>query len=247
MDIRQTLYNQLALDYGCTPEEVASKENIFVERKLLEGRRRFKTDDCHLKAACVNGKLIVSARRDTLDYMKESYGDANSAWFFEFKKLDRINREIERFGITIAEVHPFYLPEIPCAEPEKRFETVWYNKEELLCFKGDKRFDEALAFIPEAPDMFAVTAVENGEILGMAGASADSATMWQIGINVTDKGKGRGIGSYLVALARRETERLGAVPYYGTSQSHIKSQRVAANTGFVAAWSEKYTEEIKTI
>ncbi len=247
MNVRQTLNNQLSLDYNCTLSEVESKDNIFSEIKLLEGRRRFKSKDCSLKVVCVNGKLIVSARRDILEFMKENYLNANAAWFFEFKKLDKINRDIEGFKIEIAEVHPFYLPEAPCDEPEPRFETIWYNKDELQRFKGDARFDEALAFHSAAPDMFAVTAVENGEILGMAGASADSPTMWQIGVNVTDAGKGKGIGSYLVALARRETERLGAVPFYGTSQSHIKSQRVAASTGFVAAWSELYTEQIKTI
>lgn len=247
MDNKNVLYNQLALDYNSTPAEVASGKNIFTERENLDGRRRFTGEECELKVVSVGGKLIVSARRDILDYMKESYGEANAAWFFEFQKLNKLNREIERFGVTIGEVHPFYLPDAPCPVQEERFLTEWYEGGELERFRGDERFDEALMFLPEAPDMFAVTAVENGEILGMAGASADSPTMWQIGINVTEAGRGRGIGSYLVALARRRTEALGAVPYYGTSQSHIKSQRVAANTGFIAAWSEMYTEKIKTI
>ena len=54
-----------------------------------------------------------------------------------------------------------------------------YEKEELEIFRGDIRFKEALSFIETSPDMLAVTWEEKGEILGMAGASADCKDMWQ--------------------------------------------------------------------
>lgn len=117
----------------------------------------------------------------------------------------------------------------------------WYEKEELEIFRGDARFKEALSFIETSPDMLAVTWEEKGEILGMAGASADSADMWQIGINVLPAGEHRGLGTFLVTALKEEILNRGKVPFYGTAESHIRSQRVAVQSGFVPTWAELYT------
>ena len=53
------------------------------------------------------------------------------------------------------------------------------------------------------------------------------------------------VGSTLVRLLAQDIIVQGAVPYYGTSMSHIASQRVAHRAGFVAAWAELIAEEIK--
>ena len=81
-------------------------------------------------------------------------------------------------------------------------------------------------------------------ILGMAGASCDSDTMWQIGINVEDIERGNGIGTMLVALLKNEVLKRGKLPYYGTAMSHVASQRVALSAGFVPAWVELCTSKL---
>ena len=78
----------------------------------------------------------------------------------------------------------------------------------------------------------------------MAGASADSPTFWQIGINTEKEAEGRGIASLLVKILKEDIEKLGKVPYYGTSMSNLASQRVAANAGFKPAWVELLAERI---
>jgi predicted GNAT family acetyltransferase len=60
--------------------------------------------------------------------------------------------------------------------------------------------------------------------MGMAGASEDSKTLYQIGINVLPKYRGKGIGTNLVALLKQELLKRGKVPFYGTSVSHIISK-----------------------
>lgn len=119
-------------------------------------------------------------------------------------------------------------------------------QEGAVCgLKEDNRFDEAFAFDPYAPDVLGIAAVRNGEILGMAGASADSPLFWQIGINVDSHAVGMHVGSTLVRLLAQDIIVQGAVPYYGTSMSHIASQRVAHRAGFTVAWAELIAEEIK--
>ena len=91
--------------------------------------------------------------------------------------------------------------------------------------------------------MLGVAALRKGEIVGMAGASADSPTMWQIGINVDPACRGEGVASLLVALLKNEILKRGILPFYGTSPSHIASQRTALAAGFLPAWAELVTEK----
>ena len=72
----------------------------------------------------------------------------------------------------------------------------------------------------------------------MAGASADSPIMWQIGINVMPEAEGLGIAKILVELLKNEIIKRGAVPFYGTAVSHLASQSVALGSGFHPAWIE---------
>jgi len=117
-----------------------------------------------------------------------------------------------------------------------------YDRGEILQFAGDNRFDEAFCFDEKSPDMLGVAAISDGKIIGMAGASADSPLFWQIGINVEKEAECRHIASTLVTILKEEIEKLGKVPYYGTSMSNLASQRAAVNAGFRVAWVELLAE-----
>ena len=104
-------------------------------------------------------------------------------------------------------------------------------------------FDEAFCFSEASPDVLAVAAIIDNEIVGMAGASADSPSFWQIGINVNKNFEGRHIASGLVSILKSDILKKGIVPYYGTSFSNLASQHVAARAGFEVAWVELITEK----
>ena len=106
-------------------------------------------------------------------------------------------------------------------------------------FKDDNRFDEAFAFDNNFPDVLAVAKIdERGNILGMAGASKDSDVMWQIGINVLEGAEEKGVAKTVVKALKNEILRRGKVPFYGTVESHIISQKVALASGFYPAFAE---------
>ena len=113
-----------------------------------------------------------------------------------------------------------------------------YTPETIAAFRDDDRFGDAYGFCESAPDMLGVAALRGGKILGMAGASADSPLMWQIGINVLPEARGQGVAAMLVSLLRNDVLAAGRLPYYGTSVSHLESQRVALRAGFLPAWFE---------
>ena len=244
---QEELSRQLALDYCCSPTDVMDSENHFSIYIPQEGRRRFQEGSvCGLKIAVINGKLLFTGSKEIVAECQKRYAAVTGEWFFDMKQLRELEELLAPFGFRIAQAHPFYLPEFDGVLSEPRnFEMTRYDQNAILQFRGDNRFDEAFAFDSDAPDVLGIAAVKDGEILGMAGASADSPLFWQIGINVDSHAGGMHVGSTLVRLLAQDVLTHGAIPYYGTSMSHIASQRVAHRAGFVVAWAELITEEVR--
>ena len=239
------LRGQLAIDYCCSCFEIIDKENHFKEYRPLELRRRFhEKDEMFLKIIAVNGKLLFTGQKDIIEWCRDNYADAKSEWFFEAKNMHKLNERLSQDGFQIGMVHPFYIAEKKSEVDTADYEIRWYRDSEIEQFRGDPRFDEAFTFCETAPDVIGVAAVKDDKILGMAGASMDSPVMWQIGINVDPEVKAKGIGKMLVTLLKNEILGMNRLPYYGTSMSHIASQKVALGSGFVPAWAELVTDRI---
>ena len=126
------------------------------------------------------------------------------------------------------------------------------SEEQIESFREDKRYSNALGFSERRPDVLVLAAYAvdgaddtegagipaNADPVAMVGLSDDSPIMRQIGIDVLPAFRGAGIASALVRDAARLTLAEGYLPFYGTSPSHMLSQRVAMNAGLVPTWWE---------
>lgn len=133
-----------------------------------------------------------------------------------------------------------------------RLRVELLDAEQFERFRGDKRYSNALGFSATRPDVLVLAAYAvdgagdtesvgisaNADPVAMVGLSDDSPIMRQIGIDVLPAWRGAGIASALVRDAARLTLAEGYIPFYGTSPSHILSQRVAMNAGLVPTWWE---------
>jgi len=233
------LLSTLADDFCCTEEAVADPQHHFTVFTPRSGRRQYlEIRPCILKIAVVSGKLLFTGREDVIARCRELYGKANAPWFMEARNLAALNRELAAFGAQIRHARPFLTAESTASVDTRDFEIRRYAGAQIDGFRDDPRFDDAFGFCDDAPDMLGVAAVRDGQILGMAGASADCPRMWQIGINVLPEARGQGIASMLVSLLRNDVLAQGRLPFYGTSISHLESQRVALRSGFLPAWFE---------
>lgn len=240
------LQNQLSLDYCCTPEEVLDSHNHFTGHRFLEGRRRFEeTGECVLKLALVNGKLLFTGREDIISWCREEFGNEGAEWFMEPPVVRKLNDRLYQEGYCIVKAHPFFISGEVTEVDAGDYDIRWYRGSEIEEFRGDERFGKAYSFCETAPDVIGVGAFREGRVLGMAGASADSPTMWQIGINVEPEYRGLHLGEILVTLLKNEILKEGALPYYGTAFSHLASQRIALASGFRPAWVELETGSIE--
>lgn len=242
--MREILAKQLALDYCCEVAEVLDREDHFHVFAPLDGRRRFDGDR-PVKLAAVNGKLLCTGRREIVEELSQALRGVDAAWCFETDRLRRLDEILTRHGCRVGQVHPFFVAMKKTGAPAPDFDTVWYEREQIAQFQGDRRFAEAFSFLPDAPDVLGVAAVQDGAILGMAGASADSPYLWQIGIDTLPDARRTGVGTALVALLKNEVLARGKLPYYGTAVSHIASQRVAVKAGFLPAWAELLGEDME--
>ncbi len=242
------LLRQLAADFCVSKEDVLDSQHHFSEFSPHPDRRKYmEIHPCILKIAVVNGKLLFTGRSDVIARCRALYLSANAPWFMEARNLAALNRELSAFGAQIRHARPFYTAEQLLPVDTKNFTIRRYTPETIAQFRGDDRFDDAYGFCEAAPDMLGVAAIKDGQILGMAGASADSPFLWQIGINVLPEVRGQGIAAILVSLLRNDVLAAGRLPYYGTSISHLESQRVALRAGFLPAWFELIASPMEKI
>ena len=254
-DCKRRIREQLALDYCCTPQEAADRENHFTIYEPRKGRRRFEERSrTFLKAVSYRNKLLFTGDEKIIEWCRSKFGNMEAAWFMEPGPMRELDRELEKYGYGIDKIHPFFVPRDEILENRSLncendnsgncgYEVRLYRGDEIEVFRGDRRFGYAFSFCETAPDVIGAAAVREGEILGMAGASADSDTFWQIGIDITQEARGLGIGKALVTRLRDEILKCDKVPYYGTAVSHTLSQNIAVLSGFRPAWTELTTTD----
>lgn len=221
--------SQLATDLNCVPNDLNGEKDGFVFTKAREnpGRRPFPRSGQHFEMLSMGKSIVVSATPDILDIVRPLlYGkDRDEAFSMPFV-----------YGQGL-----YYLPDLdriaPLASPGGfSCETVELaGIPALYRYEGFRNAIQYDLNHPR-PDVLVVLAKKDGHVVGMAGASADCAMMWQIGVDVLPDHRSCGLAAYIVNRLTLEILNRGYVPYYGTASSNIASQRVAHRAGFYPAW-----------
>jgi len=221
--------SQLATDLNCSPADLNGEKDsfVFTEARDNPGRRPFPRDERHFEMLSMGLSIVVSASPGILDVVKPL--------------LDGKSRD-EAFSMPFVYGQGLhYLPDLvllkPIAPPDGfTYEFIERNDIPVLYrFDGFRNAIQYDANHPR-PDVLAALAKMDGHIVGMAGASADCAEMWQIGMDVLPEYRNRGLAAYLVNRLTVDILIRGYVPYYGTASSNIASQRVAHRAGYRPVW-----------
>ena len=247
LSVREAFSRQICLDYCLKEADLTDHKNHFTLFNPLEGRRTWRDDqNPFLKAVCFNNQLFMTGQQEIIHICEENFKDFSGEWFMELKMVRQLNEILLPFGYQTDNMHPFFLPRESLDRMIPSFNVIRYQTDEIEAFRGDQRFSDAYSFDPDARDELGIAAVDNdGHIIGMAGASSDGQYLWQIGINVLPEARGSHVASTLVNLLSHDVISAGKIPFYGTALSHIVSQKVAYNAGFVPGWAELSTVLIK--
>lgn len=238
--ITRLLTEQFAIDYSCTVEDFSSKETLVTE--LCPNKQaRWREETGILSVLSYRGKLVISAAPELIDWCRSVLAKHCSAeWCFEAETLISIDRKIQEYGYEIDQAHLFFTPGSAITTPGHTVQFL--QGEEIAKLKYDERIDEAFLFEDSIEDVLGAAIYDDmGALLAVAGATANSERMWEMGLNSFVEGKGYAT-SVLSALTR-EVLKQGKVPYSGTSLSHLASQKVSLRSGLIPTFCELTTKK----
>lgn len=246
MDKREAFriaYRQLALEFGCTPEAFSQPGLTLTTAAFRPGARGTIRKDPMLLMAGTGNSVVIAANGGLRELVEELAGNVNGLHrLFEYPALKALDAKLSESGRTLWGTEHFFLPGNSLRELALPGELQyrWFDAETVQELYPNECFRMALAaeHDPARPDMIALAALDGGKIAGVAGASADTETMWQVGIDVVEGYRGKGLGAALVSALSREIENRGKLPFYGTAVGNLDSQRIAIQCGFVPAWIE---------
>lgn len=230
------IYNQLAIDYNCKPEDFYKDGVIFTIAEKHEGRREMPFITPRLEIITMGKGTIVNVSKNIISFAKRKFEGKSSYEILTSKFVYGVN--------------PYYLPDVEnLKEIENksfRFELIDSNIQLLY---SNKDFQNALQYDIDSkrPEVLAAVAYDENKLVGIACASADSKTMWQIGVDVFPEYRGNGIAVKLVNMLTIETLNRGIVPYYTTDCANINSQKVAIKSGYIPAWTHCFKTRLPKI
>ena len=247
----QRTTEQLALEYNAKPENFTKEGLTLTLPAKPEGVRLYSHDVPFFAMATTGNSVVMTADECLHGKLRQIACEAGDLHrLYEFCNLRKIDELLREYGHTLKGLVHMYLPGGPfeSAVMPEGFTYKWFETEEAIAeaFYPNERFTMALSegYNADRPDVIALAAYENGEIVGVAGASADTEDMWQVGIDVLPQYRGRGLGTALVKALCKRIEEKGCLPFYGTAAGNIHSQIIAVRCGFYPAWTETVTYKL---
>jgi len=186
---------------------------------------------------------VVSCTADRLDWAQQHLGQLDRDELFSLPVLARINDLVRPDGQFVAGPNLLYVGFPNTIFPARCPEGITielFEQDRVPSLYAHEGFRHALHYRvhEERPDVLATVACHGDRIVGIAGASADTVDLWQIGIEITREFQGRGIGKTLTSRLAEAILNRGKVPYYATLPSNIVSRNVAMSVGLRPCWTE---------
>ena len=235
-DILQTALRQSAMDSNCRPEDFLSAENKVVLSKKNPAARKY----LELPFLCdftSYGSNIVASVSPEYRKIAQAYLEKNAvSQCFETPSLHTLIENLRPMGANVCFMAEYFLPDVEKIRPTAcSYELKVLHKQELSPLYLPL-WSNALCEKRKELDMLVVGAYDSGKLIGLAGASADCDTMWQIGIDVLPAYRKQGIACALTGRLAAEILQLGKVPFYCAAWSNLPSVRNAIAAGFKPAW-----------
>ena len=221
--IHSTIKEYLAQAFFCTTEVLEESNTTFTVNTL--------SNRPYIKIMAFNKCVIVNTSQPIYLKVKSELKGKSRDEIFEFPFI---------YGQTI-----HYIPDI---ERIKRLQLSDEYSYELLKGKdieelrGIKGFDNSLAFDCNGKVLTKIVflAKKDNEIIGLAGASAETEKLWEVGIDVKPEYRKGGLGTELVSNLTVDIIEQGIIPFYSASVTNIGSQMVANRSGYIPYWIDTY-------
>ncbi|MBE6576409.1 MAG: GNAT family N-acetyltransferase [Ruminococcaceae bacterium] len=238
-EILRIACRQSAIDLGCGEDDFLSRENKVVTSAADSRARKYLTLPFALQLVSYGSNVVAAAETPRLCEVAAEYLRRYPVEHcFETPHLHALDEMIAPEGMKTCFMAEYFLPDMRrllpmgCPLPMRTLEPEKFSHLYL------PQWSNALCAKRSHLDMLAVGAYDGDTLVGLAGASADCESMWQIGIDVLPDYRRRGIASALISRLACEILSRGKVPFYCAAWSNIPSVRSAIRSGFRPAWVE---------
>lgn len=234
---------QSAYDCNCMPSDFQREDNVITESKVHPKARKYLP----LPFACdmvSYGSNIVAQTSDRVKGVVQRYLDSYPLEHcFETPHIHVLDDLLQPYQLRVCFMAEYFLPDVDVLKPldcsyELRILHQPDFKELYLL-----QWSNALCEKRKELDVLGVGAYDRGELVGLAGCSADCDEMYQIGVDVLPQYRRQGIASALTSHLALEILKLGKVPFYCAAWCNLKSVRNAIKCGFRPAWVELTARE----
>ena len=241
MDNKQMLHTameQSAEDIGCRAEDFLSRDNVIVPFRLGKNARSYYEEPILCNMVSYGNNIVAACTEDITGLVSEYLKQNEFYHCFEAPYMHWLDDRLKERGYRIRFMAEYYLPDISslhdigCGYEMRILEHKDFSGLYL------PEWSNALCEKRKNLDVLGVGAYDNGNLVGLAGCSADCADMWQIGIDVLPEYRRRGIASALTSRLAKEIMKRDKVPFYCSAWSNIRSVRNAVKSGFIPTWVE---------
>lgn len=234
----EQVYNQLAIDYNCSPEDFLKDGLIFTEAKELEGRRPYPLINPRLEMVTFGKGVIINASSNILPLIRKNLEGKT--------RYEALNMPF------VYGVNPYFLPDldkIALLNKNNKFEYEFVEKKDIPKLYTLKGFNFALQYDTHSlhPEALAIVAKYKGKVVGIASAVIECQHLWQINVDVLAEYRGNNLATTIVNVLTIDILNRGIVPYYSTDCGNISSQRVAVKAGYIPTWSHCFRTRLKDL
>ncbi len=239
---------QLAADYACEPEQLLQPTHTLVSSVERPGRRRFPWRDKRVALVTTGSAVVLCCDAPRVDWARRNLLEVERDDLFSPESLARIEEFVKPDGqYLVGPVLRFACAAdglAALAPAPGGLEYEIYVEDRIPELHRHRGFDYALGYgNTERPDRVACVARDGETIAGVAGASADSDTLYQIGVQVEPRYRNRGAASRMVWEVASRLLARGVVPYYSTYTTNLASIRTALRIGFFLSWVDVETRD----
>lgn len=238
----------LAADFGCDEAAFQAEGVTISTTPSRVGGRRYSRPTEFLEVATIGAGVVVHCSPARAKLLHERLASLDREGIFAHSTFSFLTDYLSRDGLELRGPSPNYVCaayDLVSVEPPSGVQISVVHADRIGELHEQRGFSNALGYgrNPQVPDIIAGVATRSGAIVGMAGASADSEAMWQIGVDVLPEARLSGIGAALVARVAEEVLSAGRLPYYAHHPANVASAALATKVGFRLAWMEFYARE----
>ena len=250
-EILKIAVEQSAADLCASASDFLKEENVIVISKKTQKARRYLKLPFSCQLVSYGNNVVASVSSEFRGIVETYINKYPTEHLFETPNLHVLNDALMEKGQKICFMAEYFLPDVDALSAIDLERTLPYEirilTQEDFSPLYTPDWSNALCEARKQLDVLGVGAYDGEKLIGLAGASADCDSMWQIGVDVLSEYRRQGIASAITNRLAKEILKRGKVPFYCAAWCNVKSVRNAVKSGFLPAWVEMTAKPCETV